>query len=92
MKHPLFQPGETCDACVPTSSGIQIMECEITGPLLRRSVRDLKGNHMGYALAYKVYLEGATRESLFAECDLRKQFEPSDDELKLIWQPKRVAR
>jgi hypothetical protein len=93
MKHPIFHDGEDCYARVPSSGGLQLIECEITGPLTRRAVRDLDGKPMGYALAYKVLLDGATRESLFVEGDLRKRWKRGDwVALKNVWQPKREAR
>ena len=93
MKHPLFHPGETCYANIPCSTGRAYMECDITGPLVRRSIRDLNGKHQFYALAYMVLLDGATRETPFPECDLRKKWQRSDwGALKTIWQPKREAR
>lgn len=93
MKHPIFHEGETCWAAIPTSSGMQLMECDITGALVRRSIRDLDGVHMFYAPAYKVLLDGAVREIPFAERDLRKKWQRSDwGMLRGIWQPKREAR
>lgn len=93
MKHPLFHEGETCYAVVPSSGGVQLMECDITGPLVRRAIRDLDGNHLGFASAYKVLLDGAVRECLFAERDLRKKWQRCDwGMLRGIWQPKREAR
>lgn len=91
MKHPIFHVGETCYAAVPVSTGVQRIECEITGPLNRRSIRDLDGSHLGFALAYQVLLEGAVREVPFAERDLRKKFERSDwGMLRGIFQPDRT--
>jgi hypothetical protein len=93
MKHPLFQPGETCWARVPTSQGTQWMECDITGPLARRMIRDLDLKPIGYALAYMVLMDGATMETPWPECDLHKKWQRSDwQSLKQIWQPKREAR
>lgn len=101
MKHPIFHPGETCWALVPTSTGLQRMECEITGPLARRSIRDLDGQHLLYAEAYMVLLDEATLETPWAERDLRKKWLRSDwqslkcswyGEMRQIWQPRREAR
>jgi hypothetical protein len=72
MKQQIFHPGETCWALVPTSTGVQRMECEIREPLTRRSICDLDGNHLFYTEAYVVLLEGATLETPWAERDLRK--------------------
>jgi hypothetical protein len=91
MKHPLFHEGETCWAVIPTSTGTQLMECDITGPLVRRAIRDLDGQLICYALAYKVLLEGAVREIPFAERDLRKKWQRCDwGFLRGIWQPDRT--
>lgn len=93
MSHPLFHVGETSYACVPSSGGQQLIECEITGPLVRRSIRDLDGNHMFYAQAYTVLLDGAVREIPFAERDLCKKWQRCDwGMLRGIWQPRREAR
>lgn len=93
MKHPLFHPGETCWARVPTSQGHQRMECDITGPLARRMIRDLDLKPIGYALAYMVLMEDATMEVPFPERDLCKKWQRSDwASLKQIWQPRREAR
>lgn len=88
MKHPIFHPGETCWARVPTSEGTQWMECEITGPLVRRMIRDLDLKPIGYALAYMVLMDGATMETPWRECDLRKKWQRCDwGMLRGIWQP-----
>lgn len=88
MKHPIFHPGETCWARVPTSQGTQWMECEITGPLVRRMIRDLDLKPIGYALAYMVLMDEATMETPWLECDLRKKWQRCDwGMLRSIWQP-----
>lgn len=93
MKHPIFHPGETCWARVPTSQGDQWMECDITGPLARRMIRDLDLKPIGYALAYKVLMDGATMETPWPECDLRKKWQRCDwEELGKIWRPDRTPR
>jgi hypothetical protein len=91
VKHPLFHVGETCYACIPVSTGVQLIECDITGPLVSRAIRDLDGQLIGYAQAYKVLLEGAVREIPFAERDLRKKWQRSDwGMLRGIWHPDRT--
>jgi hypothetical protein len=90
VKHPIFHVDEPCYALVQTSSGIQRMECDITGARTRRMVRDLDGKQLGYAECYKVLFDGATMETLIAERDLQKKFVPCNDELKKIWRPQPV--
>jgi hypothetical protein len=93
MNHPIFHPGETCYALIPTSTGLQRMECEIMGGRKRRTIRDLNGNPMGEAECYLVLMEDATLETPWAERDLRKKWQRSDwGAMKTIWQPKREAR
>jgi hypothetical protein len=99
MKHQIFHPGETCWARIPTSTGDQWMQCDITGPRVRRPIRDLGGELIGYAIAYLVLMEEATMETPWPECDLRKKWQHSDwralkcnwyGETKQIWQPPRA--
>jgi hypothetical protein len=96
VKHPIFHPGETCWARVPTSEGVQWMQCDIVGALARRMIRDLDLKPIGYAEAYLVLMEDATLEVPFPERDLCKKWQRSDwkslkcdwyGETWQIWQP-----
>ena len=93
MKHPIFHVGEKCNAVIPTSSGVQLMKADITGPLARRSIRNLDGKHIGYAECYRVLLDGATLETLFAERDLRKRWERGSwSDPSCVWKPAQLGQ
>jgi hypothetical protein len=83
MTHPIFHPGETCYVHFPTSSGWQYTECEVTGLIPRGQGR----------YAYRVRLQGASRDCVFEQGDLSKRWERSDwGMLRGIFQPRRQAR